>query len=109
MKLDKVLAKVIPGPVKVEYESGPDLLNLVSDNGAIVAEVYPRDEASVLGSQERIDAAFLAHCRNKFEGLVSAFNRVINGLPEEYDDLHTKNLIETAQAVLEDCREVEGI
>ena len=34
------------------------------------------------------------HSSQNQDELISALKAVVNGLPEEYDDLHTKNLIE---------------
>lgn len=33
--------------------------------------------------------------------ILSALKALVNGLPEEYDDLHTKNLIENAKAIID--------
>ena len=55
----------------------------------------------------RLVAQTIMHCVNKLPVVVQEFRNFINALPEEYDDLHTKNLIERAEKVLDDAEEVE--
>ncbi|MFA5375890.1 MAG: hypothetical protein WC455_09125 [Dehalococcoidia bacterium] len=55
-------------------------------------------------------AAILSiHYSTYFKKLKEGFRSFLEALPEEYDDLHTKNLIEDARALLDEAEEVTGI
>ena len=47
----------------------------------------------------------IVHIYNKFENILHALKRLVNGIPDEYDDLHTKNLIENARQAIRDAED----
>jgi len=55
----------------------------------------------------QLSNAIIKHRGTYFDKLRLEFRSFIDALPEEYDDLHTKNRIEHALKVLADAEEVE--
>lgn len=54
-------------------------------------------------------AALSIHYSTYFKKLKESFRRFLDALPEEYDDLHTQNLIEDARRLLDEAEEVAGV
>lgn len=53
--------------------------------------------------------SIFGHYEVYFKKLKEGFRSFLDSLPEEYDDLHTKNLIEDARRLLDEAEEVTGI
>lgn len=56
-----------------------------------------------------LGAALSIHYSTYFKKLKEGFRSFLDALPEEYDDLHTQNLIEDARRLLDEAEEVTGI
>ncbi len=104
MKLKALLksGKIVPSPVRISE-------TFLSVTDCKIGVLTDTEEHVLCDCRNIESAALIAHYHNKFECVLRELRLLARGIPEEYDDLHTKNLIASAERVIEDAEEVEGI
>ena len=122
MRLKKVLKKATSLPLELIVAEGAcfhegntvsiqKLYEPSKDNGfegvwETIAEFWP-----ATGGVEKIDAALMLHCRDKFEGLVKALEKATTIIENEYPDngCEEGQFAQELRRLLDDAEEVEGI
>ena len=106
MKLKDLIAQSTPGPLVAER--GCILTKREIGVGRhIVAGTLRHVPDGEDDTEGLANAALLAHCRNKFEGLLDALSKALNERISMFDDPADDSLCLELSKVLADAQEVE--